>query len=371
MKFGRIYILFVATCLGCVAPGMDSPNLSSSPLPKKSAFQAQLGIRVASPAYSSDLLPRAYDSVRSVSWSDRNDLSTLSLASAPSAHELGGIVKIETISSEPVRDVEISTFLSHYAPISFSESGVESANRRFDSQLSDTRFWHQLVDGFHASSQDMWKSDLRNILDSSPMRYSGGDDLALVAELGDPFSPERSFYAQNRADRLFRSALRDSVKHSDLGSRLIEELKNWREEPLRFALALLGGALEQQTPEGGTLSLGPDWSELQDSDSPAEILRARYVFGPFEARAELREAWVRCRTEWQGFTWFAKASQRYLEDDHKLLLGVQRRLDGTTVIRVIGGTGICGESLTGEIPFPEAPKRERTVGVIAYLERRF
>ena len=307
-------------------------------------FPLQLGLRVGSSEAES-----------------QPALRPLPLAGVPDPGSLGGRIRIERIAPQPRAEGAEAFLPRSYSSLSISELDSGSFPSWTQEPLTDSRFASQLPSNYAAGLGTLWGGELRMILETAPSRTI----------LADPFAEERSDSAWKRGERHFRALLRKSAKQTALGKLFVEEMRDWRSRPLSFLAALAGASIEQETPDGGRLTFGPDWNDLQDAASAGKILRVRYTVGPFETRAEPREAWVRYKVDLLGFSAFARTAYDYFDRETSYQLGLSKDLDVSTRLQFLGGTGISAESLTGFSSFPIETGQERRVGIVGFLERRF
>lgn len=363
--------------LALLAPGLgactsaslsrEAPVLEASPSGPRAI--AQLGLRIASLPSAPDLLPRS-----SQSWS----ASTTTSISAPLAalpQPMGSAARVAAAKLTPSPNaLAPDAFLLAYfhAPtLPLLEVDSRASEETYKPHFTETRFVRQLPELMYERFHGAWSEEFRMVLESMPLRTPGVADPLAQTLAPDAFIEERNDSGWQRGQKTLRTAFRDGAKDSDAGAPVVDQLRDWRNQPVNLLLAVLGGSIEQDTPEGGKLILGPQISELNDAENPADLLRVRYLLGPFEARAQSREAWARYRTDLLGCSLILRTAYNYLDQDQSYQLSLSRRLHEKTELRLFGGSGLGSESLTGFSPYPEDFREDRRLAVFLVLDRRF
>lgn len=357
-------ILVLLTSVGCA-----SVKPTQAPV-----FQPQLGIRISSSVSTPDLLPRNHD--RALALNERGpavvpERMPLSLTAGPSVSEIGGGVMIEKITKPRATRNDYRLLSMRPTPLTEDAATLASAEGQI-ALLTDSRFSKQFTEQFHEEMPGLWQGRFRSVMELNPGQIVGIDQATSSVPNFDPFAEERNASAGASGERYWRRAIRGALQDTDMGAAITNDMKSWRDEPLSFVLAFLGGAIEQETPEGGRFIVGPSLNELNDSQKASDVVRVRYILGPFEARAETREVWIRYKIDWQNFTFFVRTARDYFDSDSSLQLGVNAIIDEDTTWRIFGGNSVRSESLTGISPYPNDPRENnRKLGIVSYIEHRF
>lgn len=358
---------------GCANVAQQVATSKISPVALESSRHLPLlppfGLRVASATESPNLLP--------ADMPLRNDgvgfsgIYSVPLAALPSPISRELLAEFDH-GSTPA-DAEPTPFLLAYygAPASLLEQGLESSEGVPLVRVSETRFLHEMPSQLFGELAQGWSEEFRLVAQTLPSRPVGAADAFTAAESLDPLADERNHSGWLRGKKKFGSSLRGGAKDSTEGAPVLDQLRDWRNQPVNFVLALVGGGLEQDTPEGGKLIFGSQFSELSTADNPAELVKVRYLLGPFEARAQTREAWARVRTDFLGCSVSLRTAYKYLAQEQSYQLVMSRPLSENTTLRLLGGSGVGSETFTGYSPYPEDPREDRRLALLLVLDRRF
>lgn len=328
----------------------------------------QFGLRIASAPEAPNLAPPLAPAFcANGAFSSRS--APLAALPSPCRHSTSLEVDRGLTTPEPALD---SFLLACYgSPVSLTENGLVPPPSAGLAPVAETRFLHEMPGLFFQEFTDSWSEEFRMVVDSAPLRFAGASDPLASASATDPLKEDRDRSAWLRGQKNLRGATRESARDTNAGAPVIDQLRDWRNEPLNFMLAMMGGGIEQETPEGGKLILGPQISELSTADNPAEIFRVRYLLGPFEARAQTKQAWARYKTDLFGCSLMLRTAYNYLRNDESYQLVLSRPVGEQTSVRMVGGSGVGSETFTGYSPYPDDPREERRVALLLYLDHRF